>query len=395
MGRLSCSSGSSMFASSSLGDSSTPCPPVPSGMTKLPPMLLYNEPPIAVSPSLCHLLGLPEAVFLQQLHYRLHQKASDPRTYEKYMVDGRHWVYWTQQELMREIPLGRSIDPHKRVIRRLRNAGILLVRQLQASDWNHTNHFSIDYDVFERLIQTGNLAESPIGGKATNRSEGKPPIDEEESHQSAGGNATNQYTETTTESSTETTTTGDAPLELHPITESYLALIEKSVVGLSGELAQAIADEAAGTLLAIRDEGREPIHSLHRWIQSLVKAAQDGKFFQDKGYAVAAARKEARRKAQLAAAEAIAREVGSARRNARIAGAGLRLMKLDEPDLMKLADAVGNASALCNGQSRTSIREAVLRRMMPISRIEESILLDIMERLGLLHSEQVLADGKQ
>jgi len=353
-------------------------------MTTLPSMLLYNEPPIAVSPTLCRLLGLPEAVFLQQLHFRLHQKASDLRTYEKYMMDGRHWVYWTQQELLREIPLGRSTDPHKRVVKRLRDAGILLVRQLQASDWNHTNYFSIDYDAFERLIQTGKLAQSPIGGNATNRKEGKPPIDKKEIRQSAGGNATDQNTKTTTEVSTETTTTGDVPLELHPVTEPHRALIEKSVVGVSSELAQAIADEAAGVLLAIRNEGRQPIHSLHRWIQSLVEAAQAGKFFQDKGNVVAAARREARRKAQRATDEAVAREASNARRNARIAEAGLRLKTLDEADLMSLADVVGNNSALRNAQSRASIREAVLRRTIPTIRIEESIVLDTMERLGML-----------
>lgn len=364
-------------------------------MITLHSMLLYNEPPIAVSPTLCRLLGLPEAVFLQQLHYRLHQKASDLRTYEKYMVDGRHWVYWTHQELLREIPLGRSTDPHKRIIKRLRDAGILLVRQLQATDWNHTNYFSIDYDAFELLIQTGKLAQSPIGGNATNRTGGKPPIDEQENRQSAGGDATDQYTETTTESSTDTTTTRDAPIELHPVTEPYRALIEKSVVGVPGELAQAIADEAAGALLAIRDEGHEPIHSMYRWIQSLVAAAQAGKFFRDKGNAVAAARREARRKAKLAAAEAVAKEVGSARRNTHIAEADLCLKALDEADLKKLADAVGNDFALCNEQSRTSVREAVLRRTMPTSRIEESILLGIMKRFGMLHSEPVLADGNQ
>lgn len=224
-------------------------------MTKLHPMLLYDEPPIAVSPTLCRLLGLPEAVFLQQFHFRLHQKASDLRTYEKYMVDGRHWVYWTHQELLREIPIGRSTDPHKRIIKRLRNAGILLVLQLQASDWNHTNYFSIDYDAFERLIQTGKLADPPIGGNATDRSGGKPPLDKQENRQSDGGNATDQRTDTTPEVSTETTTTDDAPLELHPVAEPYRELIETIVVGVSGELAQAIADEAAGALLAIRTEG--------------------------------------------------------------------------------------------------------------------------------------------
>lgn len=363
-------------------------------MTKSPPMLLYNEPPIAVSPTLCRLLGLPEAVFLQQLHFRLQQKASDLRTYEKYMVDGRHWIYWTQQELLREIPLGRSTDPHKRVVKRLRDAGILLVRQLHASDWNHTNHYSIDYDVFELLTQAGKLA-APIGGNATNRKKGKPLVDKQENRRSAGGNATDQDTKTTTEDSTETTTTGDAPLELHPVAEPHRLLIEKSVVGLSGELTQAIADEAAGTLLAIRNEGCKPIHSMHRWIQSLVEAAHAGKFFRDKGNAVAAARREARREAQRAADEAVAREASNARRNARTAEAGLRLETLEEADLMNLADAVENNSALRYAQNHASIREAVLRRTIPASRIEKSIVLDTMERLGMLNSGHVQVDESQ
>ena len=105
--------------------------------------LLYNEPPIAVSPTLCRLLGLPEAVFLQQLHFRLQLKRSDPKTYEKYRVDGLDWVYWTQQQLIVEIPLGRTADTHKRVIKRLRALGVLLVRQLRVADWDRTNFYQI------------------------------------------------------------------------------------------------------------------------------------------------------------------------------------------------------------------------------------------------------------
>ena len=127
----------------------------------------------------------------------------------------------------------------------------------------------------------------------------------------------------------------------------------------------------------------------------MVDAAQTGKFFRDKGNAVAAARREARRKAQQAAAEAAAREAGNARRNARIAEAGLCLKALDEPDLAKLADAVENDPALCKAKSRAAIREAVLRRTMPGSRIEESVLLNIMVCLGMLRSEPVRADGNQ
>lgn len=55
--------------------------------------LLFDESPIAISPTLCRALGLPEAVFLQQLYFRLHQKHSNPTTYAKYRVDGMDWVF--------------------------------------------------------------------------------------------------------------------------------------------------------------------------------------------------------------------------------------------------------------------------------------------------------------
>jgi hypothetical protein len=91
--------------------------------------LLFDEPPIALSPTLARAMGLPEAVFLQQLHYWLAHKARDPQRYRDYIHDGRLWVKWTQEELMQQVPLGRSTEPHKRVIRVLKELDILLVEQ--------------------------------------------------------------------------------------------------------------------------------------------------------------------------------------------------------------------------------------------------------------------------
>lgn len=115
--------------------------------------LLYDEPPIALSPTLARTIGLPEAVFLQQLHYWLAHKARDPARYKDYFISGRPWVKWTREELMQQVPLGRSTEPHKRVIRVLKELDILLVEQHLRSNWNQSNFYSIDYAALDALLQ--------------------------------------------------------------------------------------------------------------------------------------------------------------------------------------------------------------------------------------------------
>jgi hypothetical protein len=170
--------------------------------------VLFDESPIAVSRSAARLFGLPEAAFLQQLHYRLHIKKQDPKAYASYFIDGRFWVRWSMEELQREIPLGRSDDPFKRVIRKLRDLRILMVEQLSESKWNKTNFYSIDYAVLEALVSRGQGTTDPTGGDATDRSGEKPGTNEDDLDESIGGDATDHYSKSSTKTSTNTTTKG-------------------------------------------------------------------------------------------------------------------------------------------------------------------------------------------
>ena len=56
--------------------------------------LLIADVPLVVLPKLAEKIGLNEAIFLQQLHYRLE--------HAKYEIDGHRWVYntvsdWSKQ----------------------------------------------------------------------------------------------------------------------------------------------------------------------------------------------------------------------------------------------------------------------------------------------------------
>lgn len=169
--------------------------------------LLFDESPIAISPSAARTFGLAEAVFLQQLHYRLHMKANDPGTYARDFINGRYWVYWTMKDLHVEIPLGRSDDPYKRVTTKLRKLGILLVEKHRQASWNQTNFYSIDYGALDSLVQPSPEPSAPFGGDAADPSGEMTSSDEGGIDETIGGDATDHCSKNSTKTSVKTTTT--------------------------------------------------------------------------------------------------------------------------------------------------------------------------------------------
>ena len=83
--------------------------------------LLLNEPPLMVLPTLASVLGLNEAIFLQQLYYWLLKSS----TY----FDNRKWVYRSIKEWEDEFPFW-SNSTIKRVVNSLKKRKILLVKKI-------------------------------------------------------------------------------------------------------------------------------------------------------------------------------------------------------------------------------------------------------------------------
>lgn len=79
--------------------------------------LLIQEPPLQVLPSLAVAVGLNEAIFLQQLHFRL--------LISKHLHDGFPWYYNTAEQWAEEFPFW-SVPTIRRIINRLREIGIVL-----------------------------------------------------------------------------------------------------------------------------------------------------------------------------------------------------------------------------------------------------------------------------
>lgn len=335
--------------------------------------LLFDEPPIAISPTLCRLLSLQAAVLLQQLHYWLQQKAAAPERYRDHFINGRYWVYWTQEQLQKSIPLGRSSDPHKRLIKELNALGILLVERHRASSWDRTNFYSIDYQCFDafiaRRLQDDDFR---IGGNPTNREEDKPSIEAAETGASFSAiPADYKHTEKTTEISSENTTTtvevgseiSLQAIHLLPVAERYRALIERSTSGLSLDLAQKVADEVSGTIRAIELGQRKPVHGFARWIPALAESARNGTLVQQYGPCVARMRKaaelEARRDQQSAReSEAVAERISKD-----IEAATAILESLDDCALALAAKSAAEKFPL--RKMRAGISEEILVRRLP------------------------------
>ena len=100
--------------------------------------LLINDKPLILLPQLAVLIGLNEAVFLQQLHYW------NGRT--KNIRDGKKWVYKTFEEWQKEMPF-LSIRTLKRVVKNLKEQELIISKQRVHKQW-----YSINYDKLNELV---------------------------------------------------------------------------------------------------------------------------------------------------------------------------------------------------------------------------------------------------
>lgn len=107
--------------------------------------LLINEPPLQVLPSLAKLIGLNEAIVIQQVHYWL-GKSKNKR-------DGRTWVYKTYPEWREEFPFW-SEDTIGRVIRKLEKTVLLIgTDKYNAVKTDRTKWYSIHYENLNSLLR--------------------------------------------------------------------------------------------------------------------------------------------------------------------------------------------------------------------------------------------------
>ncbi len=108
-------------------------------------VLLINEPPLQVLPSLAVAIGLNEAIILQQIHYRL-----NPRFNKTYFKD-RHWVYNTYEQWQQQFPFWGE-KTIRRVIANLEDSKVLI--SFITRDFKKTKYYTIDYDRLNEISQS-------------------------------------------------------------------------------------------------------------------------------------------------------------------------------------------------------------------------------------------------
>ena len=104
---------------------------------------LIETEPLIVLPELAAIIGLEEAIVLQQLHYWLNKS--------RHEHDGRKWVYNTYEEWQAQLPF-MTIRTLQRVMAKLVNKlELVAIHRFNSSNWDRTNWYSIKYENLEKL----------------------------------------------------------------------------------------------------------------------------------------------------------------------------------------------------------------------------------------------------
>lgn len=106
--------------------------------------LLINESPLQVLPSLAVLIGLHEAIALQQLHYWL-CPARKPK-----IIDGVPWVYNSANEWHKQFPF-LSMSTIWRLFDSLEERGLVKSDNFNRSKFDRTKWYTINYTALEEL----------------------------------------------------------------------------------------------------------------------------------------------------------------------------------------------------------------------------------------------------
>ena len=163
--------------------------------------LLMPSRPIVINPDLAYSIGLNEAIALQQVNYWLKETTSGLER------DGVRWIYNTTEQWLEQFPFW-SESTLKRTFTRLKSLGVLKVEQLNKSQRDMTNYYTINYE--SELLDEVKVTKSK-SSKCTIPSGQNEPMEEVKVERSIGSkrtalirsNCTDVLTENTTENTTD------------------------------------------------------------------------------------------------------------------------------------------------------------------------------------------------
>jgi len=155
--------------------------------------LLINESPLVIQPTLALLVGLNEAIVLQQIHYWIeHYRQAEKKksaSQQKHFKQGRWWVYNSLTEWRESNFRFWSESTIKRAINSLIKKKLLTSKQFNKSFGDHTNWYSIDYAKLNELFEQHEKSSSsppPAPDDESKEIETGDPIDQVNLTQSKG-----------------------------------------------------------------------------------------------------------------------------------------------------------------------------------------------------------------
>lgn len=176
--------------------------------------MLFNFRPLVINPELATRIGLNEAIVLQQVNYWINDKEQGVN------FEGRRWVFNSYESWVKQFPFW-SADTVKRAFTSLVKQGCLDVEQLNKSQHDRTNYYTINHDC--ELLNDAEQVPSSNGANCPDRQAQDAPMDE-------GKNA-RSLTVTTTKTTTETKSIGasaDASAPARPAKQDYSPEFEKA-----------------------------------------------------------------------------------------------------------------------------------------------------------------------
>ncbi|MFA5576320.1 MAG: hypothetical protein WCZ27_05935 [Tissierellaceae bacterium] len=108
--------------------------------------LLFDEQPLVIDKSLAVLIGLNEALVLQQINYWIQRN----RKADKNFYEDKYWTYNTIKEWQEEFPFW-SYDTVKRTLSKLRKLNILVTGNFNRMKADRTLWYTINYKEIESL----------------------------------------------------------------------------------------------------------------------------------------------------------------------------------------------------------------------------------------------------
>lgn len=110
--------------------------------------LLIEEAPLIVLPTLAALVGINEAIAIQQIHWVCRVKAEheDYRTFH----DDEMWCSYKIDQWLQKMPWLKD-RTCRRMLSGLEERKILIVTKPHAKEWNHTKWYRVDYDVLDKI----------------------------------------------------------------------------------------------------------------------------------------------------------------------------------------------------------------------------------------------------